>query len=335
MPLSQAIKDELELEIKDTFSSVNVLGYPFVEGNQTSLSCLVIHPDQLNEAMIREIETSKPAICISYPVEDSNPPKRFGSWILPNATKLNLDFTQADEVPDSFLNTLVTDITQDFTITEPNIEAMEIYTGVDPLDSTSWARVEVRVKSTGKFLGAYNLRNLEIARGGWTRFDLNIDYVDEFWSETLTVRIMEFQEFGTNPNGINIYHNAAGEVLIRTYARSIVKREGKLANSFMRFEIYSKNKDEGIDNDEEIFVAKERIATQIADQIREYIIQNWTFDKVGVSVHELGSCVASNEFFESEYLAKEQFDAVLLYEEYIETELFPLKRISIQKIVKS
>jgi len=190
-----------------------------------------------------------------------------------------------------FVNTLLTEVlpaaatwvtvnspvtaTFSFVSTEPKISKMGIYTAL-PAGSTSWLNIRI-TDEFGTVLFSKILYHVQITDGGWTEFDVDIysKLLPSGNTPVFTVLLSEV-EYGTTPSGTKIGTTALGAVAYRIYYDKITWISGKLNRGVMRFNIFSRDKKKERQPTPSLFLGKDDIVSQVAEQLRGYIWANWT-----------------------------------------------------------
>jgi hypothetical protein len=169
----------------------------------------------------------------------------------------------------------ITTATFNFVSTEPKISKMGLYTSL-PAGSTSWLNITMK-NEYNEVLFSKILYNVVVTDGGWTEFDVGIysKLLPSGNTPVFTVLISEVS-YGATHTGIKIGTTAIGAVAYRDYYDKLTCIFGKLNRGVMRFNIFSRDKKKERQPTPSMFLGKDDIVSQVADQLRQYIWANWT-----------------------------------------------------------
>lgn len=322
-PMPVKFKDVFEQDLEDNLSSIE-LTYPPNHDEYLAVNPTYIHVNSWVDDLLDIPQTAEPVIAISYPKDDIPFLKRFMGDLGRKVKVKHIDVERSDEVPDSFdLVNDATTVSFVVTLTEYNVHHLEIYTNV-PTSSTSRLIVEIFNETTGTKIVKRYFYNSAIERNGWTKIDIEIPS----WNpdDDMRITLTEWGSFGSDPDGIEIHKNAAGEHLVRVYSYDLTQMKTVWYKGIMRLSVFAKDKTVEADP-EGAFLAKQRVAGGVARVLQDHIIKNWTHLQREARFLNIEPSSGSSLFLESEYRADVVMDVSLAYRVSVPIETY--------KVIKS
>lgn len=270
----QADRATLEGLLVTNFSSVTVNVPPELT-TSIDLPCEIQYLTQDIIDKILEEEENNVVIGVEYPTMDL-PWTRNLSDRHKRRKEQELISTQAPAVGDWVrVNGAVT-ATFTFTTTEPNLSRIGIYTKT-PVGSTSWMWFEL-TDEFGNLLFRRLIFTTHLRESDWIYVDIDLPLKIDVvlgTSRPLTVTLTE-ETYGANPIGIDIGKDVA-LIANRIYASRYAEIVGKVSRGIMRISVFAKDKKVNRDPTPAVFMGKDDIVAQAAEQLRQYIWANWTF----------------------------------------------------------